>query len=45
MLNRGGYKIYCVEVENVLSLHPAVVESALVAVPDPVLGEKAHASS
>jgi long-chain acyl-CoA synthetase len=43
LVNRGGYKIYSAEVESVLSLHPAVVESALVAVTDPVLGEKAHA--
>jgi acyl-CoA synthetase (AMP-forming)/AMP-acid ligase II len=43
MINRGGYKVYCAEVENVLSLHPAVAESALIARADPVLGEKAHA--
>jgi O-succinylbenzoic acid--CoA ligase len=43
LVNRGGYKVYCAEVESVLSLHPAVVEAALVAVPDPVLGEKSHA--
>lgn len=43
MINRGGYKVYCAEVENVLSLHPAVVEAALIARPDPVLGEKTHA--
>ena len=43
LINRGGYKVYCAEVENVLSLHPAVLESALVARPDPVLGEKAQA--
>ena len=43
LVNRGGYKIYSAEVESVLSLHTAVVESALVAVPDPVLGEKGHA--
>jgi O-succinylbenzoic acid--CoA ligase len=43
LINRGGYKVYSAEVESVLSLHPAVVESALVAVPDPVLGEKARA--
>jgi O-succinylbenzoic acid--CoA ligase len=43
LINRGGYKIYSAEVESVLSLHPAVVESALVAVPDPVLGEKSRA--
>jgi acyl-CoA synthetase (AMP-forming)/AMP-acid ligase II len=43
MVNRGGYKVYCAEVESVLSLHPDVVESAIVAVPDPVLGEKSLA--
>ncbi len=43
LINRGGYKVYSAEVESVLSLHPAVVESALVPVPDPVLGEKARA--
>lgn len=43
MLNRGGYKIYSVEVENVLAEHPAVVESAVVARPCPVLGERVHA--
>jgi len=43
MINRGGYKVYSAEVESVLSLHPAVVESALIAVPDPVLGEKTRA--
>jgi acyl-CoA synthetase (AMP-forming)/AMP-acid ligase II len=43
MINRGGYKVYCAEVENVLSLHPAVTESALIARADPVLGEKTHA--
>ncbi len=43
LINRGGYKVYCAEVENVLSLHPAVIESALIARPDPVLGEKVHA--
>jgi acyl-CoA synthetase (AMP-forming)/AMP-acid ligase II len=40
LINRGGYKIYSAEVESVLSLHGAVAESALVAVADPVLGEK-----
>ena len=43
MINRGGYKIFSVEVENVLSQHPAVVESAIVARPCPVLGERVHA--
>ena len=43
LINRGGYKVFCAEVESVLSLHPAVAESALIARPDPVLGEKSHA--
>lgn len=43
MINRAGFKVYCVEVESVLSHHPAVVESAVVGRPDPVLGEKVHA--
>lgn len=43
MINRGGYKVYSVEVENVMSHHPLVLESAVVPVPDPVLGEKVHA--
>ena len=43
MLNRGGYKIFSVEVENVLSAHPGVLESAIVARPCPVLGERVHA--
>ena len=43
MLNRGGFKIYSVEVENVLAAHPAIVEAAIVARPCPVLGERVHA--
>jgi O-succinylbenzoic acid--CoA ligase len=43
MINRGGYKISSVEVENVLMSHPAVVEAAVVAKPCAVLGERAHA--
>jgi long-chain acyl-CoA synthetase len=43
MINRGGYKIYSVEVENALMSHPAVVEAAVVASPCPVLGERPHA--
>ncbi|HEU4351999.1 MAG TPA: class I adenylate-forming enzyme family protein [Burkholderiales bacterium] len=43
MINRAGYKVYSVEVENVLSHHPAVLESAVVAKPCPVLGERVHA--
>lgn len=43
VVNRGGYKIYCAEVESALLEHPAVVEAAIVAVPCPVLGERVHA--
>jgi long-chain acyl-CoA synthetase len=43
LVNRGGYKVYSAEVESALSTHPAVAEAALVACPDPVLGEKSHA--
>lgn len=43
MINRGGYKIYSTEVENVLMSFPGVVEAAVIAQPCPVLGERAHA--
>jgi long-chain acyl-CoA synthetase len=43
MINRGGYKIYSVEVENVLVQHPSVFECAVVARSCPVLGERVHA--
>lgn len=43
MINRGGYKIYTIEVENALYAHPAVQECAVVAKPCPVLGERVHA--
>ena len=43
MINRGGFKIYCIEVENTIMHHAAVIEVALVSRPDPVLGEKTHA--
>ncbi len=43
MINRAGFKIYCIEVENVLSHHPSVVEAAVIGKPDPVLGERVHA--
>jgi long-chain acyl-CoA synthetase len=43
VINRGGYKIFASEVENVLLDHPAIVEAAVVAKPCPVLGERAHA--
>jgi len=43
MINRGGFKIYSVEVENALMRFPGVVEAAVVAQPCPVLGERVHA--
>ena len=43
MLNRGGFKIYSVEVENTLMALPGVVEAAIVGRPCPVLGERVHA--
>src|SRR5688572_16353118 len=43
MINRGGYKVFTAEVENTLAEHPAVVESAVVGYPCPVLGERVHA--
>lgn len=43
MLNRGGYKIYSVEVENVLMSMKGVTEAAVVGKPCPMLGERVHA--
>jgi acyl-CoA synthetase (AMP-forming)/AMP-acid ligase II len=43
MINRGGLKIYSAEVESVLAGHASVVESAIIAKPCPVLGERVHA--
>ena len=43
MINRGGEKIYCVEVEDVLCSHAAVLEAAVVGVPDAVYGEAVKA--
>ena len=43
MINRGGFKIYSVEVENVLAAHPDIAEAAVIGRPCPVLGERVHA--
>ena len=40
MLIRGGENIYCVEVENALYEHPAVMDAAIVAIPHKTLGEE-----
>jgi long-chain acyl-CoA synthetase len=40
MLIRGGENIYCVEIENVLYDHPAVMDAAVVGIPHRILGEE-----
>ncbi|MDP3748576.1 MAG: class I adenylate-forming enzyme family protein [Phenylobacterium sp.] len=40
MLIRGGENIYCIEVENVLYDHPAVMDAAIVGIPHRTLGEE-----
>lgn len=43
MINRGGEKIYSIEVENVLYNHPSVLEAAIVGIPDSIFGEHVKA--
>ena len=43
MIVTGGENVYSLEVENVLSSHPAVVAAAVVGVPHPEWGEAVHA--
>jgi len=43
MINRGGFKIYPAEVENVLCDQPGVVEAAVIGRPDSILGERSVA--
>lgn len=43
MVIRGGENVYCVEVEDVLYSHPAVMDAAVVGVPHRVLGEEVGA--
>lgn len=43
MINRGGEKIFSIEVEDALKSHPDVVEAAVIGEPDPVFGEKVKA--
>ncbi|MDR3534215.1 MAG: class I adenylate-forming enzyme family protein [Rhodopila sp.] len=43
MINRGGFKVYPAEVENVLCDKDGVVEAAVVGQPDPILGERSVA--
>jgi len=44
MIIRGGYNVYPREVEEVLYEHPAVLEAAVIGVPDPSLGEEVAAA-
>jgi long-chain acyl-CoA synthetase len=43
MINRGGEKIFSIEVEDILKSHPDVVEAAVIGEPDPVFGERVKA--
>lgn len=43
MIISGGENVYPSEVENVLTQHPAVLEIAVVPVPDELWGERVHA--
>lgn len=43
LINRGGEKISCDEVENLIFMHPKVKAVTLIGIPDPVFGEKACA--
>lgn len=43
LINRGGEKISCEEVENYILAHPKVMSVCVVAMPDTVFGEKACA--
>jgi long-chain acyl-CoA synthetase len=43
MLIRGGENVYCVEVEDVLYSHPAVMDAAVVGIAHRVLGEEVGA--
>ena len=43
MLIRGGENVYCVEVEDALYSHPAVMDAAVIGIPHRVLGEEVGA--
>ena len=43
MVIRGGENVYCVEIEDVLVAHPAVIDAAVVGLPHRVWGEEVGA--
>ena len=43
MIVTGAENVYSIEVENALSYHPAIIESAVIGLPDPKWGERVHA--
>jgi non-ribosomal peptide synthetase component E (peptide arylation enzyme) len=43
IINRGGVKFNPADVESLLDAHPKILQSAIVPMPDPILGEKACA--
>jgi long-chain acyl-CoA synthetase len=43
MLIRGGENIYCIEVENALYDHPAVMDASVIGIPHKVLGQEVGA--
>jgi len=43
MIITGGENVYSTEVENILYMHPDILEAAVIGVPDPHWGEKVKA--
>ena len=43
LIIRGGENVYPKEIENILHMHPAVLEAGVIGVPDPVYGEEVKA--
>jgi non-ribosomal peptide synthetase component E (peptide arylation enzyme) len=43
LINRAGEKVNALEIESLLLEHPGIVDVALVAMPDPLMGERACA--
>lgn len=41
VINRGGIKYNPADIENLINAHPKIMQAAVVAYPDPVLGERA----